>query len=106
MFFTRSKLRFEVIGGAAPIAETVLPLRAVRGLFPRMSTLQEIEAAIAQLPPPQVEEVAEWLSAYRARRSGGKSAGSLASLAGSWQEDAAFDAAVQAFEQVDESMWR
>ena len=70
-----------------------------------MSTPQEIEAAIAQLPPPQVDEVAEWLAAYRARRSG-KSADALASLAGSWQEDAAFDAAVQAFGQVDESMWR
>ncbi len=74
--------------------------------FPCMSTLQEIEAAIAQLPPPQVDEVAEWLAAYRARRVGGKSADALASLAGSWQEDAAFDAAVQAFEQVDETMWR
>ena len=30
----------------------------------------------------------------------------LSELIGSWQEDAAFDAAVQAFEQVDEAAWR
>jgi hypothetical protein len=33
-------------------------------------------------------------------------AGDLSDLIGSWQEDAAFDAAVQAFEQVDEAAWR
>jgi len=30
----------------------------------------------------------------------------LSALIGSWQEDAAFDAAVQAFEQVDAAVWR
>lgn len=30
----------------------------------------------------------------------------LPALVGSWQEDAAFDAAVRAFEQVDEALWR
>jgi len=30
----------------------------------------------------------------------------LTSLIGSWQEDADFDAAIQAFEQVDKSLWR
>jgi hypothetical protein len=30
----------------------------------------------------------------------------LSSFIGSWQEDAKFDAAVQAFEQVDEAVWR
>jgi hypothetical protein len=30
----------------------------------------------------------------------------LDSLAGSWVEDAAFDKAVSAFEQVDEDLWK
>jgi hypothetical protein len=30
----------------------------------------------------------------------------LSALIGSWQEDAEFDAAVQAFAQVDETLWR
>lgn len=30
----------------------------------------------------------------------------LTALIGSWEEDAGFDAAVQAFEQVDEALWR
>ena len=46
--------------------------------------------------------------AQRARRAGTGGGGfdPLESLAGSWQEDPAFDAAVLAFEQVDEAMWR
>ncbi len=30
----------------------------------------------------------------------------LPALIGSWQEDAGFDAAVRAFEQVDEALWQ
>jgi hypothetical protein len=74
---------------------------------PAMSTMAEIEAAIEQLPPAQMEALAMWLAARRARRAEtGGGSDPLASLAGSWQEDPAFDAAVLAFEQVDEAMWR
>ena len=34
-----------------------------------MSTIGEIETAIENLPAPQVEELAAWLEAYRARRA-------------------------------------
>ena len=34
-----------------------------------MSTIAEIEAAIANLPAPQVDELAQWLEAHRARRA-------------------------------------
>ncbi len=73
-----------------------------------MSTMAEIEAAIERLPAAQVEALAVWLATQRARRAGTGGGGSdpLESLAGSWQEDPAFDAAVLAFEQVDEAMWR
>ena len=33
-----------------------------------MSTITEIESAIEQLPVPQVDELAIWLEAHRARR--------------------------------------
>ena len=69
-----------------------------------MSTLAEIEAAIETLPPSQVEQLAAWLQGRRSSSGGG--ADDLASLAGSWEEDPAFEAAVKAFEQVDEAMWR
>ena len=69
-----------------------------------MSTLTEIEAAIETLPASQVEQLAMWL---QQRRSGGEArADDLASLAGTWEEDPAFEAAVKAFEQVDEAVWR
>jgi hypothetical protein len=35
--------------------------------FVGMSTIGEIETAIENLPPPEVEELALWLEAYRAR---------------------------------------
>jgi len=75
---------------------------------PAMSTVAEIEAAIERLPTAQVEALAVWLAAQRARRAAtvGADGDALESLAGSWQEDPAFDAAVLAFEQVDETMWR
>lgn len=34
-----------------------------------MSTIAEVESAIEQLPMPQVEELAVWLEAHRARRA-------------------------------------
>ena len=34
-----------------------------------MSTIAEIESAIANLSPPQVEELAAWLEAMRVRRA-------------------------------------
>jgi hypothetical protein len=73
-----------------------------------VSTIAEIEAAIERLPAAQVEALAVWLAAQRARRAAAGSADivALESLAGSWQEDPAFDTAVLAFEQVDEAMWR
>ena len=72
--------------------------------FPAMSTLTEIEEAIETLPPSQVEQLAAWL---KVRRAGGNAgADDLAALAGSWEEDPAFEAAVKAFEQVDETVWR
>jgi hypothetical protein len=67
----------------------------------------EIEAAIERLSAEQVEELVRWLSALRARAGKeGTATDELESLAGTWQEDAAFDAAVLAFEQVDEALWQ
>ena len=34
-----------------------------------MSTINEIEQAIERLPTPQVDELAQWLEAHRARRA-------------------------------------
>lgn len=34
-----------------------------------MSTVDEIETAIERLPTPQVDELAAWLEAHRARRT-------------------------------------
>jgi len=34
-----------------------------------MSTIAEIETAIEHLPSPQVDELAAWLEAHRARRA-------------------------------------
>jgi hypothetical protein len=41
-----------------------LPLCAWRGLFPRMSTVVEIETAISRLPLREAEEVREWLEQW------------------------------------------
>ncbi len=46
-----------------------------------MSTIGEIETAIENLPAPQVEELATWLEAYRARRA-------VALPAGTWLKQA------------------
>lgn len=79
-----------------------------RAIFPAMSTLVEVEAAIEHLPTPEVEKLAAWLAAHRARRMEESAATGhdLDVLIGSWQEDAEFDTAIRALEQVDEAMWR
>jgi hypothetical protein len=41
--------------------QTRLPQCTVRGLFPGMSTLQEIEEAIEKLPPEQWLEIRRWM---------------------------------------------
>lgn len=69
-----------------------------------MSTLTEIEEAIETLPPSQVEQLAVWLKERRERGNAGVD--DLAAFAGSWEEDPAFEAAVKAFAQVDEAVWR
>ena len=73
-----------------------------------MSTLAEIEKAIETLPEPQVSELAGWLDRLRQHRAV-PPAGEyhdLDALIGSWREDAAFDAAIRAFAQVDEAVWK
>lgn len=70
-----------------------------------MSIIAIVEGNSIKLPPgtqlPDGTEVRIELPAE------GTAAGvDLSELIGSWQEDAAFDAAVQAFEQVDEAAWR
>ena len=47
--------------GAASRAGTGLPPRDGHGLFPRMSTLQEIEAAVESLPRPEQEVLLNFL---------------------------------------------
>ena len=73
-----------------------------------MSTIADIEAAIERLPEPEVGQLAEWLERFRKRRafvSPGEHH-ELDPLIGSWKEDPKFDAAIRAFEQVDEAMWK
>jgi len=77
------------------------------GNFAGMSTISEIESAIERLPAPQVAQLAAWLDGFRRRgASDSGEHGDLDSLIGTWREDAGFDAAVRAFEQVDEAMWK
>ncbi|MEY2881235.1 MAG: hypothetical protein RLZZ15_3615 [Verrucomicrobiota bacterium] len=69
-----------------------------------MSTVAEIERAIAQLPDVEVARVAAWLEEFRGRRApafNGAGHHDLDSLIGTWREDPAFDAAIKTFEQVD-----
>jgi hypothetical protein len=51
-----------------------------------MSTISEVESAIEQLPLPQVEELAVWLEAHRARRVAALAAATTA--AQSWLTNA------------------
>jgi len=72
-----------------------------------MSTINEIEAAIERLPADQMDQLFRWLAARVARAENTHPAPvELSSLIGSWKEDHAFDAALLAFEQVDEELWR
>lgn len=73
-----------------------------------MSTVTEIETAIERLPEPEVTRLVAWLEAFRKRRQvhGAGAHHDLDSLIGTWQEDAEFDAAIRAFEQVDEAVWK
>jgi hypothetical protein len=41
-----------------------LPPRAAHVLFPRMSTIVEIETAISRLPLQEAEELREWLEQW------------------------------------------
>ena len=73
-----------------------------------MSTVAEIETAIERLPEPEVTRLAAWLDEFRRRRqaNGAGTHDDLDALIGTWREDAAFDAAIRAFEQVDEAVWK
>ena len=69
-----------------------------------MSTVTEIEHAIERLPEPDVARLVLWLADYRRQRQlpPADTHHELDSLIGTWREDPAFDAAIRAFEQVDE----
>ena len=80
-----------------------------------MSTVTEIESAIARLTDPDVARLAAWLDDFRQRRqapgTGAPNLGrgthhDLDALIGTWREDPAFDSAIRAFEQVDEAVWK
>ena len=69
-----------------------------------VSTVAEIEHAIERLSDKEVARLALWLAEYRRREqlSATNTHNDLDSLIGTWREDPAFDAAIRAFEQVDE----
>lgn len=71
-----------------------------------MSTVTEIEHAIERLPEPEVARLSLWLAEYRSRRTSTATGAhhDLDSLIGTWRDDPAFDAAIRAFEQVDEAV--
>jgi hypothetical protein len=79
-----------------------------------MSTVTEIEAALPTLSSEDLRRIEAAL--HRAQRkqretpvhkdTGAPRFRDLDSLIGSWREDAEFDAAIRAFEQVDETMWK
>lgn len=72
-----------------------------------MSTVAEIEAALPELSPEDLRRVEAALRLAQGRRSLQPAAmppkyHDLDSLIGSWREDAEFDAALRAFQQVEE----
>ena len=73
-----------------------------------MRTISEIETAIARLPQSEVARLAVWLDEFRQRRPppGQGAHQDLDPLIGTWREDAAFDSAIRAFEQVDAAVWK
>jgi hypothetical protein len=71
-----------------------------------VSSITEIEAAIERLPAPQVAQLAAWLEEFRRRVQAPVEYSDLDALIGTWREDEGFDAAMRAFEQVDEANWK
>jgi hypothetical protein len=79
-----------------------------------MSTVTEIEAALPTLSSEDLCRVEA--AVHRAQRKKRETPlpqnpdaplfRDLDSLIGVWREDAEFDAAIRAFEQVDEAMWK
>ena len=72
-----------------------------------MSTVAEIEAALPELSPEDLRRVEAALRLAQGRQLAKPAAAApkyhdLNSLIGSWKEDAEFDAALRAFEQVEE----
>ena len=71
-----------------------------------MSSIAEIEAAIERLPAPQVVQLAAWLEEFCKRGQASVEHPDLDALVGTWREDEGFNAAMRAFEQVDETSWK
>ena len=76
-----------------------------------MSTVAEIEQAIRGLSPGDLRRVEATLHHVQRQQTKAIKVDApeyhdLDSLIGSWKEDAEFDAAIRAFEQVDEAMWK
>jgi mRNA degradation ribonuclease J1/J2 len=78
-----------------------------------MSTVSEIEAALPTLSSEDLRRIET--AVHRAQRQQREAPvhdtsaprfHDLDSLIGVWREDAEFDAAIRAFEQVDEAMWK
>ena len=79
-----------------------------------MSTVTEIEAALPMLSSEDLRRIEA--AVHRVQRQQREAPGhedtgaprfrDLDSLIGSWHEDAEFDAAIRAFEQADEAMWK
>ncbi len=73
-----------------------------------VSTITEIEHAIERLPMTEAARLAAWLAAFLSRSQAASVAThhDLDSLIGTWRDDPAFDAAIRAFEQVDEAVYK
>lgn len=52
-------------GGTMAEPSRALTVRGTSGIFPRMSTLIEIEAAILELPPQEKSQLVDWLDEHR-----------------------------------------
>jgi hypothetical protein len=92
----------------APSSKTNLNFPPVAATLPAMSTVTEIESAIARLPAPDLARLAAWLDEFRHRRQTSATGPhhDLDALVGTWREDPAFDSAMRAFEQVDAAVWK
>lgn len=67
-----------------------------------MSTVAEIEAALPELSAEDLRRVEAALRDAQGHSAEKPKHHDLDALIGSWKEDAEFDAAIRAFEQVDE----